>query len=76
MTTSMNGKNPHAGIFVALTVVFASMTAVEYAQINSLKGTASAITTCIYTTMPAALECPKFFNQTYAISVSYEVPGG
>ena len=72
----MNAKNLTLGVFVALTVVFASTTAVEYAQINSLKGTASAITTCIYTTMPAALECPKFFNQTCAISVSYGGPWG
>jgi hypothetical protein len=81
----MNAKNLWLGIFVALTVVFASLTAGEYSQITSLssqirsghsKSTISTSTTCTYTTMPEEIECPHFFNQTYTVSVSYGGPWG
>jgi hypothetical protein len=78
----MNARNLMLGIFVASTVVFASLTAGEYLQVNSLssqirsvQGMTSTSTTCTYTG-PAVLYCPNFFNQTYTISVSYGGPWG
>jgi hypothetical protein len=76
----MNTKDLMLGIFVILTVVFASLAASEYVQTNVLDSqihTTSNSTTCTVTSMPAAIsECPHFFNQTYIISVSYGGPWG
>jgi hypothetical protein len=80
----MNARNLALGIFVASTVVFASLTAGEYLQVNSLSSQIRSVqggsmtstsTTCTYTG-PAVLECPHFFNQTYTVSVSYGGPWG
>ena len=81
----MNTKNLRLGVFIILTVVFASIAAGKYVsqQVLTITTTATAYTkttssstTCTYTAMPQAIECPHFFNQTYTISVSYTGPWG
>src|SRR5207245_8919949 len=81
----MNTKNLMLGVFIILTVVFASLAAGEYVSPQVLTTTTTAIaytkitstsTTCTNTTMPQAIEWPHFFNQTYTISVSYSGPSG
>lgn len=75
----MAARNLTLGIFVALTVVFASLAASEYVEINSPKsetppiGTLTSSSVC---TATGGIGCPHFFNNSYAISVSYGGPWG
>jgi hypothetical protein len=76
----MNAKNLMLGLFVVLTIVFASLATVEYVQMNSLssqvqsaQSTTSSFTTC---TATGGIGCPHFFNDTWTISVSYLGPWG
>ena len=77
----MNLKSLMLAVFVILTVAFALLAAVEYVTPRVLTTTIAAetsatLTSCSYTTMPAEIECPHFFNQTYTISVDYAGPWG
>jgi hypothetical protein len=72
----MNARNILLGIFVVATVLFASLTVVEYAQINSQitrQLTSSTSTTC---TATGGIGCLHFLNDRYTISVSYGGPWG
>ena len=67
----MNAKDLALGIFVVLTVVFASLTAIEFSQ---NRGTNSATsTTC---TATGGIGCPHSLNDSYTISVTYAGPWG
>jgi len=66
----VNAKNLALGIFIVLTVVFASLTAIEFSQ-NQGAGTTS--TTCKAT---GGIGCPHSLSDSYTISVTYAGPWG
>ena len=76
----MDTKNALLVFFIVTTVFFASLTVDEYAHApatnSSTISSVTAQTSCAYTTMPAEIDCPHFFNQDYTIAVSYEGPWG
>ena len=75
----MNTKNLALGAFAVLIVVFASLTTIEYGQVNSLSSqihssqSTTASTTC---TATGGIGCPHFFNDSRTISVNYTGPWG
>lgn len=71
LTTCVNAKNLALGVFIVLTVVFASLTAIEFSQNQDTNSTAS--TTC---TATGGIGCPHFVHDNFTISVTYTGPWG
>jgi hypothetical protein len=60
-------------VFVALTVVFASLAVEEYSQPTSRITGGSTTTSC---TATGGIGCPHFMNDSWTISVNYTGPWG
>jgi hypothetical protein len=82
----MNAKNLALGSFVVLTVVFASLTAIEFSQ-NQGVGTSTITytttvmagansTTSTTCTAIGGIGCPHSLNDSFTISVTYAGPWG